>query len=71
AYLLYFPEGGAVRLDLGAARGGAVKGAFARRWLDIVASRWGEVVTVEGGGKLELRAPDRGHWACLLRKAPR
>lgn len=76
AYAVYFPDGGAVRLDLGTGDGGAAdpgaaKGPFVRRWLDISASQWGEPASVEGGGKVELTAPGRGHWACVVRKVPR
>jgi hypothetical protein len=59
-YAVYFPDGGAVTLDVSAA-----KGKLEVRWLDISRSAWQERQTVDGGGTLELRTPGKGHWAVL------
>ncbi|MBE0537687.1 MAG: hypothetical protein IH624_18640 [Phycisphaerae bacterium] len=60
-YAVYFPDGGAVRLDTSAARG-----AIHVRWLDIAGSAWQEPQTVQSGHILDLQAPGRGHWAVLV-----
>ena len=58
---VFFPDGGAVRLDLS-----TPKGTLQVRWLDIASSAWQEPQTVIGGGTLELRTPGPGHWAALV-----
>jgi hypothetical protein len=60
-YAVYFPDGGAVGLDLA-----EVEGAFALRWLDIAAGSWQEGDAVKGGGVYTLTAPTTGHWLGLL-----
>ena len=62
-YAVYFPNGGAVDLDLTKA-----PGAFTLKWLDIMKSKWGAERAVEGGAKLRLRAPGRGHRAALIQQ---
>ena len=60
-YAVYFPDGGAVRLDISTARR-----TLQVRWLDIARTAWQEPQTATGGGTLELKAPGPGHWAVLL-----
>ena len=60
-YALYFPDGGAVTLDLSAA-----PGSLQVRWLDINRSAWQEPETVAGGGTLEIETPGMGQWAVLV-----
>ncbi len=60
-YALYFPNGGAVDLDLSRATG-----AFTVKWLDIYRVRWQKATTIKGGTRVSLRAPGKGHWACLI-----
>ena len=62
-YAVYFPDGGAVKLDLSGA-----KGRFELRWLDIEGSRWEPRREVKGGGKVRLDAPGAGNWAALILK---
>ncbi len=62
-YAVYFPNGGAVALDLSGARG-----AFNMRWLNIAKSEWKAAKAVEGGGVVNLQA-EEGHWLVLLEKA--
>ena len=62
-YALYFPDGGAVTLDLTDA-----PGRFTARWLDITHSTWGTASTMAGGDPVNLETPGAGHWAVLLRK---
>ncbi len=63
-YAVYFPDGGAVRLDVS-----AVKEALEVSWLDITRSEWRPKQRAQGGGILELNAPGKGHWAVLVRSA--
>jgi hypothetical protein len=62
-YAVYFPDGGAVKLDVSAA-----EGPLEVRWLDIEHSAWQEAQTADGGGQFELKAPGPGQWAVLVRK---
>ncbi len=64
-YAVYFPDGGEVMLDISAARG-----SLQMRWLDIARSVWRPSQAVAAGGKVELKAPGRGHWAVMLQSAP-
>jgi predicted O-methyltransferase YrrM len=64
-YAVYFPDGGEVVLDLSGA-----EGSFGLRWLDIAAGRWEDAGTVQGGSKVPLQAPGKGHRACLLSRRP-
>jgi hypothetical protein len=64
-YALYFPDGGAVSLDLN-----AVRGTFALKWLKISAASWSDPTRVRGGGRLQLQCPGNGHWACLIKRQP-
>jgi hypothetical protein len=61
-YALYFPNGGAVKLDVSAA-----SGPLQVRWLDITSSAWEEPREAAGGGILELNTPAQGQWAVLVR----
>lgn len=60
-YALYFPDGGAVRLDLS-----VTQGEFTLRWLDINESQWTEEAFVQGGGPVEVATPGEGHWAAVI-----
>ena len=64
-YAVYFPGGGQVKLDVSAARG-----PLQVRWLDVNRSAWQESQTVDGGGKLNLTAPGKGHWAVVILGQP-
>jgi hypothetical protein len=60
-YAVYFPDGGAVDLDVSAARG-----SLKARWLDISQSLWTNEEELEGGGTISLSAPGKDHWAVLV-----
>ncbi len=60
-YALFFPDGGAVTLDMSGA-----KGRFRLRWLSILDSRWLPPTPVTAGGTVKLEAPGKGYWAALL-----
>jgi hypothetical protein len=64
-YALYFPDGGAVGLDL---RGHA--GRFRLRWVNITTGDWGPSDEIAGGDRVNLQAPGAGHWAAALVKLP-
>jgi hypothetical protein len=60
-YAVYFPDGGAVKLDVFTATG-----LLQVRWLDINRSTWQPTRTVSGGEALKLKAPGKGHWVAVL-----
>jgi hypothetical protein len=60
-YAIYFPDGGAVDLDLT-----AYAGPFTVQWLDAARSRWHEAHSENGGRKIQLKAPANGHWTALV-----
>ena len=61
-YAVYFPDGGAVKLDVSAA-----PGPLAVRWLDINRAAWHEPRTADSGEMLELAPPRGGHWAVTVK----
>ncbi len=72
-YAVYFPDGGAVSLDV--PDGGAVsldipatEGMLTIQWLDIGSSAWLEPESASGE-ILQLRAPGVGHWVALISPA--
>jgi hypothetical protein len=64
-YAIYFPDGGAVKLDVSAA-----SGPLQVRWLDITSSAWEEPRGAAGAALLELNTPAQGQWAVLVRSDP-
>ncbi len=65
AYALYFPDGGAVQLDL---RQHA--GPFQVRWIDIATGEWDRTETLPGGDRTTISAPAPGHWVAAIVKQP-
>jgi hypothetical protein len=60
-YAVYFPDGGAVTLDLAGA-----PGTLQLRWLNILESAWLPQQRVTGGRPIPLSPPDGGSWAALI-----
>ncbi|PHN08252.1 hypothetical protein CRP01_02715 [Flavilitoribacter nigricans DSM 23189 = NBRC 102662] len=62
-YLLYFPDGGAVDLDLTGHEGTARV-----QWLSILDDRphWQQAATIAGGKPQPLEVPGSGHWLALV-----
>lgn len=61
-YILYFTDGGSVKLDL---TGHA--GEFALRWVDIKSGDWGGGrARITGGGQVAISAPGKGGWAATI-----
>lgn len=58
---VYFPDGGAVRLDLR-----DLTGSLTLRWLDAAGSTWQDGGPVAGGDWVSLTAPAGGHWVAVL-----
>lgn len=61
SYGLYFPAGGSVRLDLGAA-----PGQLTVHWIDIKSGEWGEQQEITGGRPVAITAPGPGNWAAAI-----
>ena len=62
AYVLYFPNGGEVQVDLSAATGSTLTG----RWIHIDTGEWGQTVDIPGGNKISVAAPDEGNWVQVM-----
>ncbi|WP_051141306.1 DUF6298 domain-containing protein [Salisaeta longa] len=60
-YVVYFPDGGAVRLDLR-----SQKGLVTVRWLNAPSSQWSPAITTPGGRWLPLRVTAAGDWIALI-----
>ena len=60
---VYFPNGGAVGLDLADA-----EGAWTLRWLNIAESQWSDETQVQGGATAPLTAPGDGQWVALAQE---
>ena len=62
-YVVYFPNGEPVAIDIR-----EIKGRSVARWLDITNSRWVKEETLRGEGIVTLTPPGVGHWAVLIRR---
>lgn len=61
AYVVYFPNGGSVRLDLR-----KHPGQFTIRWVSIEKGEWGPQGKIAGGDWVTLEAPGPSHWAAAI-----
>ncbi len=61
AYVVYFPDGGAVRLDLT-----KHPGRYELHWFDVLAARRAAMQRVEGGRQTPLEPPANGHWVAVV-----
>ena len=66
AYLLFFPDGGAVSLDLT-----GHPGRYELRWVDPGTGEWAAREQLAGGGRVPIRAPGRGNWAAAIVRTDR
>ncbi|KPL12445.1 MAG: hypothetical protein AMS26_17760 [Bacteroides sp. SM23_62] len=63
SYVILFPDGGSVTLDLG-----AYPGRFSGRWIDIGSGIWGEWFSLNGGDLTEITAPGPGGWFAVINR---
>jgi len=61
AYVLYFPNGGEVTLDLAQA-----PGVLTLRWINLSTGEWAGETRLDGGGVAPVRAPAAGHWIAVV-----
>ena len=61
AYIVYFPAGGEVQLDLSAA-----KGSFTLQWIDISKGQVGPRRKLTAPGRFALSPPDRKNWVAAI-----
>ncbi len=61
-YAVYFPQGGAVTLDVS-----AMSRPVEVRWLDVMASQWQAPKKMKAAGGLKLTCPSKGYWAVLVK----
>ncbi len=66
AYLLFFPDGGTVSLDLT-----GHPGRYELRWVDPGTGEWAAREQLAGGGRVPIRAPGRGNWAAAIVRTDR
>ncbi len=62
SYLLYFPEGGSVGLDLS----DFADREFSLDWVDLRSASYGTASTVAGGAVASITAPDGGAWVAII-----
>ncbi len=60
-YVLLFPEGGSVKVDLN-----KYNKAFTGNWVSIKSGEWGEQFSVNGGDYAEILTPDSTGWFAVL-----
>ena len=63
AYVVYFPDGGAVDVDFSGA-----EGSFDVRWLDADGAAWSGTDSLCGGDRRTLSTPDAGNWLAVVQK---
>ncbi len=61
-YLLFFPAGGSVGLDLRDYGGKR----FSLEWVSLSAADWGSKSALDGGVSITIDAPDNGAWIAIL-----
>ncbi|MBN2270798.1 MAG: hypothetical protein JXN61_09305 [Sedimentisphaerales bacterium] len=62
-YILYFTDGGSVRLDLS-----KQEGTFALKWVNIRNGDWGGQSRITGGKEMVISAPSEGGWVAVIVK---
>jgi len=60
-YVVYFPDGGSVELDLP-----AHQEPFKLQWIELTTAKQKPESTVSGGKKVTFTTPAKGHWAVVL-----
>ncbi|MBI1321465.1 MAG: hypothetical protein GC168_21305 [Candidatus Hydrogenedens sp.] len=61
AYVLYFPRGGAIRLNLTDA-----PGAFELKWISVETGEWGPTAELSGGENVSVAAPSEAGWVAAV-----
>jgi hypothetical protein len=61
AYIVYFPNGGEVQLDVSAATG-----TLKARWINIDTGEWDKSQDFQTGNNISLSAPGRGNWVVVV-----
>lgn len=64
AYVVYFPNGGAVQLDLS-----KVSGECEVEWVNIATCQSHKGGRIKGGKLASITAPNAGHWVAVIRKS--
>jgi len=61
SYVIYFPHGGEVQLDVS-----ATKGNLKQHWINIDTGEWGKSINVSGGGKIKIASPGTNNWVAVI-----
>jgi len=62
-YAVYFPKGGEVNLNISAIKNQKIK----IRWLNILESKWKDLLIVNTQPSLKLTCPTSDYWAVLIK----
>jgi hypothetical protein len=62
-YLIYFPAGGTIKLDLKSA-----SGEFHLKWISISSGEWGNEAAITGGKEVEIATPTDEGWYAVITK---
>ena len=61
SYVLYFPSGGKVAVDLS-----STKGLFDVHWINIDSGEWGPTQKIKAGKKIPVSSPGKGNWVAAI-----
>lgn len=62
-YILYFPKGGNVKLDLS-----QYMDEFSGKWISVSSGEWGESYSLKGGSEVGITTPDDSGWFLVIKK---
>ena len=61
SYIVYFPAGGEVQIDMT-----AIKGSLVVYWIDIDSGEWGPTQNFHAGDKISIATPDNKNWVATI-----
>jgi hypothetical protein len=65
-YAVYFTDGGAVQVDVGADVAAGSTTRYRLDWLHLGTGQWRDATSVDAGPNVSLTAPGEGGWIALL-----
>lgn len=63
AYVVYFPQGGSVKVNLD-----ALRGPLLVRWINVNTGDWGPTSELDGGKQQSVDAPSNKNWCAIISK---
>jgi hypothetical protein len=61
-YVVYFPKGGSINLDIS-----AINGKASLQWCEVLIAQWSETETIDPSESISLACPGEGHWIALIK----